>query len=71
MVFGLPCTEIKIGCHEGTDKGRLGLLTGNRLPQMCGYVWIGADRSADGNINYHRSLDKGAVRFAVRSADGK
>ena len=38
MVFGLPCAEMEIDCHGSADKGRLGLLTENRLPQMCGYV---------------------------------
>ena len=38
MVFGLPCAEMEIDCHGSADTGRLGLLTENRLPQMCGYV---------------------------------
>ena len=36
MVFELPCAKMEIDCHGGADKGRLGLLTENRLPQMCG-----------------------------------
>ena len=33
MVYGLPCAGMKIGCHGGADKGRFGLLMGNRLRQ--------------------------------------
>ena len=33
MVFGLPCAGMKKDCHGGADKGRLGLLTENRLPR--------------------------------------
>ena len=36
VVFELPCAEMKIDCHGGADKGRFGLLTGNRFSRVCG-----------------------------------